>query len=292
MEFDETGLSAMDYSLLMFLVTGLVIAWPRVARHHQRTDVWTARSMSVEASEMTRPPKPLPGRRMDLGRLAVLPVMALLGALNVGNLWKQLVEPESTGAVRVATLTRGLLVTIFYVMILVFYLARSRARSTTGSAPAKALAVVATFLPLLLGLTNKASSEVGVLLASSVLITAGMAWSVWSLWSLGRSFSIIPQARRLVRRGPYAVVRHPLYLGELTAVAGVVLGGFTPLGLALLAALAGLQLYRTGQEEQVLARVFPEYEQYRSVTPRVLPRRPRILARGVGGAALAPPSRG
>jgi protein-S-isoprenylcysteine O-methyltransferase Ste14 len=39
--------------------------------------------------------------------------------------------------------------------------------------------------------------------------------------SLGRSISILPQARQLVTSGPYAFVRHPLYLGEMTAMLGI-----------------------------------------------------------------------
>lgn len=36
-----------------------------------------------------------------------------------------------------------------------------------------------------------------------------------SLASLGRSFAILPARRAIVARGPYRLVRHPIYLGEL-----------------------------------------------------------------------------
>ena len=44
---------------------------------------------------------------------------------------------------------------------------------------------------------------------------------------LGKSFSIIPQARRLVREGPYSVVRHPLYLAEEVALLSCLLRFFS-----------------------------------------------------------------
>jgi protein-S-isoprenylcysteine O-methyltransferase Ste14 len=58
-----------------------------------------------------------------------------------------------------------------------------------------------------------------------VLIVAGTAWSVGSLRHLSTCLSVVPQARRLVDTGPYRWVRHPLYLGELVAVAGFAVRG-------------------------------------------------------------------
>lgn len=36
-----------------------------------------------------------------------------------------------------------------------------------------------------------------------------------AICGLGRSFAVLPQARPLVTGGPYGVIRHPMYLGEL-----------------------------------------------------------------------------
>ena len=43
------------------------------------------------------------------------------------------------------------------------------------------------------------------------------------IFHLGRSFSIVPQARTLVRTGPYKFVRNPLYLAEEVALLGTLL---------------------------------------------------------------------
>lgn len=43
------------------------------------------------------------------------------------------------------------------------------------------------------------------------LQTAGLALCVTSFFALGRSFGFAPADRGLKRRGPYAVVRHPIY---------------------------------------------------------------------------------
>ena len=39
---------------------------------------------------------------------------------------------------------------------------------------------------------------------------------------LGRCFAILPAIRGIVSRGPFVIVRHPAYLGELIMVVGCV----------------------------------------------------------------------
>ena len=42
--------------------------------------------------------------------------------------------------------------------------------------------------------------------------------AVWGLLYLRKSFSIIPEARRVVSGGPYRFIRHPLYAAEIIVV--------------------------------------------------------------------------
>lgn len=87
-----------------------------------------------------------------------------------------------------------------------------------------------------------------------VLVTIGAFLSLASLLSLGRSFGIFPAWRRLVRRGPYHLVRHPMYLSYLFADVGYNLQEWNyGTVLLVLAGWASL-LYRIHAEERVLSQ--------------------------------------
>ena len=89
---------------------------------------------------------------------------------------------------------------------------------------------------------------------------------------LGRCFGILPDVRGLVVRGPYRLVRHPLYLGELTAAIGIVIGSRHPVAAAgAWLVCLGLQIARTHYEESNLRAQFPAYEDYAARTKRILP---------------------
>jgi protein-S-isoprenylcysteine O-methyltransferase Ste14 len=106
---------------------------------------------------------------------------------------------------------------------------------------------------------------------SAALILGGMAFSCFSILWLGRSFSLMAEARRLVTSGPYSVIRHPLYLGEEVAIVGMAIQFFSPEALALLLLQMACQVYRMGCEEEVLADAFPDYTLYKSATARLVP---------------------
>lgn len=92
-----------------------------------------------------------------------------------------------------------------------------------------------------------------------------------TLLFLGRSFAIFPALRTVKARGPYRVVRHPLYALELLLVAlsGAVYAWWAGAGLALVTALALIP--RIEDEERVLAQD-PRYAAYQSeVRYRLLP---------------------
>ena len=79
------------------------------------------------------------------------------------------------------------------------------------------------------------------------------------------------EARHLVTEGPYAVIRHPLYLAEEIAVLGVFLQFMSFWAGILFVAHLGFQIQRMRNEEQILRQAFPEYEAYMKRTARVIP---------------------
>jgi protein-S-isoprenylcysteine O-methyltransferase Ste14 len=114
-----------------------------------------------------------------------------------------------------------------------------------------------------------------LLLAGELIALFSSAWLLASVLALGRCFGILPEARGLVTRGPYRLVRHPVYLGELGICAGLIIGAPTIWNLACAAVIVSAQVVRMGLEERVLETEFPEYADYARRTPRLIPRRSR-----------------
>ena len=117
------------------------------------------------------------------------------------------------------------------------------------------------------------NAEIGVALhaLSAFLLLLGNGLAVVILIRLGRSFSVMAEARGLVTDGPYRLVRHPLYLAEQIAIAGAFIQ-FASLSAALLVVVQlAFQLQRMRNEEAVLARAFPDYAAYARRTPRLVP---------------------
>jgi protein-S-isoprenylcysteine O-methyltransferase Ste14 len=112
--------------------------------------------------------------------------------------------------------------------------------------------------------------------AGVVLFAAGCALRVWPVFILGRRFSAlvaIQPGHELVTSGPYAVVRHPSYLGGLIALVGWVLVFRSAAGLLLLLPPWMGTVARVKAEEQLLAEEFGQaHAAYRRATPwRLVP---------------------
>jgi protein-S-isoprenylcysteine O-methyltransferase Ste14 len=120
-------------------------------------------------------------------------------------------------------------------------------------------------------LTPRDDLPISVHLISALLILVGNVCAVYTVAHLGRSFSIMAEARRLVTNGPYRVIRHPLYLAEQLSVIGTSILYASPTMLALLLVQFGFQVRRMLNEEAVLAASFPEYAAYRQQTSRLIP---------------------
>jgi protein-S-isoprenylcysteine O-methyltransferase Ste14 len=109
------------------------------------------------------------------------------------------------------------------------------------------------------------------LVAGEVIALASCGFLLASVLTLGTCFGVLPEVRGLVTRGPYKLVRHPVYLGELGACAGLVMGAPTAWNLSAAGVLLAAQLVRMRLEERALELEFPEYAAYAAHTPRLIP---------------------
>lgn len=114
-------------------------------------------------------------------------------------------------------------------------------------------------------------------LAFGVALTlAGYAGTIWCYVIMGDAWRIgIDRAEKnsLVTRGPYRVVRHPIYLFQVVMLAGAVL--LLPTVIAVLALLVHLVcvLIKAVDEEKYLLTVHGEtYRAYRARTGRLFPK--------------------
>jgi protein-S-isoprenylcysteine O-methyltransferase Ste14 len=116
-----------------------------------------------------------------------------------------------------------------------------------------------------------------VLEVVAVALTAlGIAFAIWARFYLGQNWSSavsIKVGHQLIRTGPYAWVRHPIYFGLLLATVGTALARREPRGLLAFGLLwLGLWI-KSRMEEQFMLKTFgSEYEEYSRATGALIPK--------------------
>ena len=113
--------------------------------------------------------------------------------------------------------------------------------------------------------------------ALAVTLTAlGIAFAIWARFYIGQNWSsavTIKVGHELIRTGPYAWVRHPIYSGLILAMIGTALARRELRGLlALVLLYLGFKI-KSRMEEKFMHKTFgPEYEDYSRSTDALIPR--------------------
>lgn len=137
------------------------------------------------------------------------------------------------------------------------------------------LSVLALILPVP-GLTRR-FLPAGPLLQGIglVLETAGILFAIWARRHLGANWSgevRVATGHQLIRSGPYARIRHPIYTGVLAMYAGTMLVSGELHALLAVAIITLLYLRKLGREEKILSTAFgPDYATYRRDSWALIP---------------------
>jgi protein-S-isoprenylcysteine O-methyltransferase Ste14 len=151
----------------------------------------------------------------------------------------------------------------------VAFLVRRPARAVSPNIASWLLAAVGTFGGLLLRPTG--IHAVWAVRAGFILQLAGLVLVIGSLVALGRSFGFVAADRGVVTRGPYAVVRHPVYVSYLLIQIGYVTQAASWRNVAVLMCVTACNVGRIGAEEKILSGS-AAYRRYReAVRFRLIP---------------------
>jgi protein-S-isoprenylcysteine O-methyltransferase Ste14 len=154
-------------------------------------------------------------------------------------------------------------------VVVVVYLVRRPALDVTRRARDWVLAFGGTFVPVLLR-PDGAHPPLGVNLGTAFQVL-GLAICLWAFLALGRSFGFAAADRGLVRAGPYAVVRHPIYGAYLLLQGGYVLQSVSLRNVIVFLVASAFNVGRVLVEDELLGGN-PEHAAYRAkVRWRLIP---------------------
>jgi protein-S-isoprenylcysteine O-methyltransferase Ste14 len=129
----------------------------------------------------------------------------------------------------------------------------------------------------------------GIGYLADVVTAGGLLFAVWARVHLGRYWSgtvTLKEGHRLIRTGPYALVRHPIYTGMLTGALGSAVAAGTVDALVGVAIILAAFLVKLRREETLLSGEFgDEYARFKADVPALVP---AVLGGRRGGAGARP----
>lgn len=178
-------------------------------------------------------------------------------------------------------LTLWILITGSYLAYMVAYLTRARAQSVASGFMQTFFPVLVAGLPFLTLMTDPTYREwfpertqahmTGLYVILGTLIAAGLL-QLTALLTLRRGFTIMSEARVLIRSGIYGWIRHPVYASHFLLFLCYTLLYFHAATVAIYFVFVAGQTVRARIEERKLAAAFPEYEEYRKTAGMFFPK--------------------
>ena len=148
---------------------------------------------------------------------------------------------------------------LVFVAFLISYAVRTEPLERSKGIREIVVPLVGAVMPFALLLTPPSpwtAHNMVVLHAVFYWMAAATSLTLWGIWTLRRSFSITVEVRALVTNGPYRWLRHPIYVGEILAAAGVLAWRFSVQNLAIFLIFVQIQVLRARWEEDKLKKFF------------------------------------
>lgn len=140
------------------------------------------------------------------------------------------------------------------------------------------LTIIARFGLVFVIVTLVVLAATGNLLSPSPVVIAfqllSVALAIWARRSFpAKAFRVSPgpAADALIRRGPYRLIRHPMYAAALLLIWATVLSHISPWTVALAIVVTGAIAVRIAVEERVLREAYSDYSAYAQSTKAVIP---------------------
>lgn len=112
-------------------------------------------------------------------------------------------------------------------------------------------------------------------LVALVLVVVGAAFAIWARVTIGANWSgtvTLKEDHELMQRGPYHVVRHPIYSGLLLMGLATTLQFDEAYGCLLLGIAIAVFIPKIMLEEKLMTENFPDqYPQYRQRVKAIIP---------------------
>lgn len=183
----------------------------------------------------------------------------LLARAMIGALFTFLSVNLFADFVRTGHIT-GLLLLVGESLVVILTIARRRAIAVDRSAAAAIMTTMSLAGPAMLRATDVqpplASDTVTALLSA-----VGLMLVVVGKLALGRSFGVVPANRGVVVRGPYTLVRHPIYTGYLITHVAFLMAHPAAWNVSVILLADTALVVRALMEERVL-RADARYQQY------------------------------
>jgi protein-S-isoprenylcysteine O-methyltransferase Ste14 len=144
-------------------------------------------------------------------------------------------------------------------LVVVLTVLRRRARLVDRSIAAAVMTTLSVAGPPLLRAGQGLPMAPDVVTA--MISAVGLSLVVVGKIALGRSFGVVPANRGVVVRGPYNLVRHPIYTGYLITHVGFLMANPHPWNATIIVAADTALVLRALMEERVL-REDAEYQGY------------------------------